>query len=347
MRGWIVAGVLAGAAGCQGNVVSLGNGGDGGSAGTESDGGGAIIASGLQDSAPQNLASDGTSLFWVTGSPGGVGTISRSSVLGGPITTVVPAETTTGSPESRFLAVDDTSVYYINFQGDLYASVKDGAYPSFLISDGPASGVTLLGSNAYWAEVQQVQVGGALAYAYRVKTRPKSAINTDPISTIATFQTPSCAPGGTIIGVTTTTVFLSGGLSGLTSFPLATGVLDGGTAAQVPGGTHCEELVSDADAVYCDDWSSITRVTSDGTVTPLASVVTQSIASVPHVATTMAIDDTYVYWLDRGSDGAIRRVPKLGGPPSTLAHDNPIAITVDATAVYWSDFAGNIMRLPK
>ena len=66
------------------------------------------------------------------------------------------------------------------------------------------------------------------------------------------------------------------------------------------------------------------------------------------VPTDLAVDDQYVYWVDDLPVGTIMRVPKTGGTPSVVAHDaSPVAIAVDANAVYWSDFGGNLWRLAK
>jgi hypothetical protein len=44
----------------------------------------------------------------------------------------------------------------------------------------------------------------------------------------------------------------------------------------------------------------------------------------------------------------IVRAPKTGGTSSVLAQDTaPVAVAVDANAIYWSDEAGNILRLAK
>jgi hypothetical protein len=58
--------------------------------------------------------------------------------------------------------------------------------------------------------------------------------------------------------------------------------------------------------------------------------------------------DTYVYWADGVMVGTIMRAPKAGGTATIVAHDaDPVAIAVDANAIYWSDEGGNIMRLAK
>ena len=62
----------------------------------------------------------------------------------------------------------------------------------------------------------------------------------------------------------------------------------------------------------------------------------------------LAFDDTYVYWADNATVGTIMRAPNTGGTATIIARDtNPVAIAGDALSVYWSDQAGNIMRLGK
>jgi hypothetical protein len=49
------------------------------------------------------------------------------------------------------------------------------------------------------------------------------------------------------------------------------------------------------------------------------------------------------------SRAGIMRAPKMGGAAaSIIARDTlPVAIAVDANAIYWSDEGGNIWRLAK
>ena len=143
------------------------------------------------------------------------------------------------------------------------------------------------------------------------------------------------------IGVTASTVFLSG--TGLSSFPLSGGVPDGAMPGGGLGVTQaCRVMVSNSDAVYCDD-GFIVRIASDGATTALGSVLSDGL-----VGNDIALDDTYVYWVDAVTVGTIMRAPKTGGSASIVARDTvPVAIAVDANAVYWSDQGGNIMRLAK
>ena len=61
----------------------------------------------------------------------------------------------------------------------------------------------------------------------------------------------------------------------------------------------------------------------------------------------LAVDDTHVYWADQRSEpddggpgrGMIRRMPKDGGAPETLAESDavPLELALDGTNVYWTD----------
>src|SRR5579872_6619328 len=97
-RGVVVIGVFA--AGCSARTIDAGGNGD---AGTPTAAGPTSIASQIQET-PNNLVSDGTSLFW-TSAAGTGGAVSSIPVGGGPITTVVPAPIPGG-----FLFVDDVNV---------------------------------------------------------------------------------------------------------------------------------------------------------------------------------------------------------------------------------------------
>jgi hypothetical protein len=84
-------------------------------------------------------------------------------------------------------------------------------------------------------------------------------------------------------------------------------------------------------------------VSSDGSATTLGTVIDQGLTGFG-----IAFDDTYVYWVDSTMVGTIMRAPKTGGTATVVARDTqPLAIAVDANAVYWSDQGGNIMRLAK
>jgi hypothetical protein len=114
------------------------------------------------------------------------------------------------------------------------------------------------------------------------------------------------------------------------------------------------DLAVDANNVY---WttvdptlaSDVMSSAKNGTGLPVV------LATGQHIASRMAIDDTYVYWLDEGLNppsvpGSIHRVPKAGGPVELLSScvTRPLGIAVDASYVYWTDYAlGTVARLVK
>jgi hypothetical protein len=316
--------------GCNGNVANLGGGqGDSGPGREVGDGGATNIASQVQET-PTNLVSDGTSLFWTSSFGSGSG-ISSMPVRGGPITTVV-------ATQAGLLAVDNVNVYFLEDAGGIYRAPKGGGGSPTLVSEAGAMirSVTVLATSAYWMESSGGFNGGTVT----VKSSP---LQGGAVSTIGEFTTFGLLPGAAI-GVTSTTVFVSGLAPQLSSFPISSGVPDGGVPAQVPGtALMCQQLVSNTDAVYCDTGSSINRVASDGTQTALGMAIDQGL-----FGAAVTFDDQYVYWVDTTTVGTIMRVPKTGGTPTVIAHDtSPVAIAVDANAVYWSDMGGSIMRLPK
>jgi hypothetical protein len=326
MRVWpclIVVGTLAG---CTGNTIDAGT-NDAGSVGPTVNEGPTIIASGIQ-TMPTTLAADGTSVFWIDG----LGGILSVPAEGGPVATVVP-----GMIENGFLAVDDANVYYGGPSGGLYRAPKGGGGAPSLVSEAGAAirGATVLGDRAYWVDGPATGVI-ELGTPVTVKSAPLLG---GAVSVVAQFNAGGSMGGGLSIGVTSSTVFLSG--TGLSSFPLSTGVPDGA----MPGGglgvtPACEVMVSDTDAVYCDN-GSIVRIASDGSTTALGPVLGL-------MGRDIALDDTSVYWVDAVTVGTIMRAPKTGGSARIIARDTvPVAIAVDANAVYWNDQGGNIMRLAK
>jgi hypothetical protein len=61
------------------------------------------------------------------------------------------------------------------------------------------------------------------------------------------------------------------------------------------------------------------------------------------------IDATNAYWTDNVSIGTVKSVPLGGGTATTFAtgQNGPLAIAVDATAVYWANTDGHIMKVTR
>lgn len=151
-----------------------------------------------------------------------------------------------------------------------------------------------------------------------------------------------------VLGVTASKVFLDFiGSPEEFSFAISSGIYDGGAPTMVPETQHCYSMYSESDAIYCYAVEGqISRIASDGETTMVAMEINGM--SGINTGGGLALDDRYAYWIDDGPVGTIMKAPKTGGTATRIARDtSPIAIAVDANAVYWSDLGGNIMRLPK
>jgi hypothetical protein len=338
IRAGLAVGVASVLVACGGSTANLGGTPGGSDGGTVLEGGGGdagptTIATEIQET-PTTLVSDGASLFWVSGmGPGGP--LSSMPVTGGAITTIVPGLLPGGSD----MAVDDVNVYYEGQSGGLYRAPKDGSGSPTLVTDAGAeiAAWTTLGTTVYWLERQEQESSNG--FILTVESAPLAG---GAPSLVATFST-DVGPGANQIGVDSATVFLSGFGTPLESFAIASGVADGGMPMQLSGGSvQCTNFLSDSDGAYCATASSVIAVADDGTTTtvgPLDTMYQQGL---------MAVDDTYVYWADGVTVGTIMRAPKAGGAATVIARDaDPVAIAVDANAIYWSDEGGNIMRLAK
>ncbi|MGH7435587.1 MAG: hypothetical protein ACRENE_07920 [Polyangiaceae bacterium] len=361
MKSWkslIVAGSLVG---CSSNVIDAGT-NDAGSK-TAVGGEAVVVASRLQI-APSHMVSDGTWLYWVM--PGDGASISpglfRMPVGGGAIVNL----TGNRAVGPWLLAVDDVSVYFVVGQGpvEIMAAPKETDGGSFSVARSLTTatsawgGATVLGDKMFWTEVSpSYAVTDGDGGPDHTVTAYVAPLRGGPPAILAHFSqnlNPAYFPSVNI-AVTTSTAFLgSPSSNGLESFPIAAGYFpaDGGMTQLIQFGflrmaPGCQIMLSDTNAVYCDTGTKIVSVASDGTLVVLGDVVGPTgVGSV--AGGTVAYDDTHVYWTNAIAPGTIMRAPKTGGPAVVLARDaEPLAIAADSKAVYWSDAAGNIMRLDK
>lgn len=335
MKAWWC--VLAmGATACNGPTIDAGS-NDAGATATgaaDADGGPQVIASEIQLT-PSAMASDGTSVFW--GSVLGLGgPIYGVPVTGGTVRTVV-----SGNHSGDFVAVDDTSVYFWASPGPgIDRANKDGSGngSALLSSDGGISYLlpTVQGSTLYWLEHSV-----SAPSTYFLRSMP---LQGGDIVSQAEFSAGISAFDS--LAVSTSTAFLNGFTidSSIRVLALGSGMVDVNSLPTIPGFNHlCTQMLASSDVMVCHaDTSELYGFTIAGSTVSTATLLA------PFALGPITMDDKYVYWVDDLPVGTIQRVPKAGGTIELLARDpNPVAIAVDANAVYWADQQGNIMRLAK
>jgi hypothetical protein len=93
----------------------------------------------------------------------------------------------------------------------------------------------------------------------------------------------------------------------------------------VSPGVACSTLLASGDSVYCAQ-TPLTLINAVGAVTQIASTTNN--------VTSMAVDDTNVYWVNSTGAGSVMSAPKQGGPNVTIAYDQyPTVVAVDANAM--------------
>jgi hypothetical protein len=331
--------VAAALAGCRAQVIDDGSTGstdthtDSGTNGATGSGGPVRVA--YTELIPKVLASDGTTLFWSSvGNP-----LESTPVMGGGSVTILDPD----SIGQGLLTFDDTNVYYIK-DGRVANMPKTGGTIAYN-TDATVEQATVLGSTLYWVETPSSGDNvGLLESAPLQGGTPTVIVQFDDFLLSA-------------LGVNATTAFLSLPEM-LLAVPLTGDAPEGGTMIPDTPASNCYGFISGTDTVYCMAQAvpmtgvplggSIIAIASDGSATTLAPV-----SGITLENGGIAIDDTFVYWVDNANDGplndgSIMRVPKSGGTVTTVVKATlPVAVAVDANAVYWSDQLGNIWRLAK
>jgi hypothetical protein len=258
------------------------------------DGGGlTVLAMGGE---PASLATDGVDVFFDAIFVGPGDPISKVSVLGGPVTTVVtpPSDGIGGA-----LATDGTNVYWGDFESQTVSSVSvDGGNPSTLASgqQGPAA-ITTDGANVYWVDysagtVMKEARGGTSATTIAANQFFPNAIATD--GQFVYFTTAShraTGDAGTAVLLSDGAV-MKLGIDGSDLTTLATGLA--GAAG----------IATDGKSVYWTAGGLVQRVAADGTgLTTIAS-------GVPRIGP-IATDGVNVYWISgmNTAGGAIHAAP--------------------------------------
>ncbi|MHB8417808.1 MAG: hypothetical protein ACYDCL_07015 [Myxococcales bacterium] len=226
--------------------------------------------------------------------------------------------TLAGASQAGDLAVDSTSVYWVNTgDGTVKKVGLSGGTPVTLASSqGSPWGIAVDSSSVYWTDlsggtVMKVGLSGGTPVALASSQSKPMGIAVDGTNVYWTNDGPQ-VDTGTVMEV-----------------PLA-----GGTPVALASGQNGPYGIAvDGSSVYWTNYSdgSVMKVGLSGG-TPVL------LASGPNGASGIAIDGTSVYW---ATQGALMKVALSGGTPVTLASVASPSnfIAVDGTSVYWGNIA--------
>lgn len=269
-------------------------------------------------------ALDDDAVYWSQGN-----TLLRRAKGGGDPSVV----TTTPSGPQR-LAVDGTHVYWTEpSTGSVGRAPKMGG-PAEIVAAGEAKpfGLALDADAVYWTTI----TGNAIRRRAKVGGSPKTltdlASNCTDLALDADAAYWSNAIGGGGMG----RIPKAGGAAA-TLFPV-----EGIPGSLAVDGASVYVWVADPSTA---SWpGQPRRVAKAGGATSVLAPFDK------HGDGRLTVDATHVYWCTSSAGNTLKKVPKEGGVPVSLASGNYQcgAIAVDATHVYWSDIGENrVLRSPK
>lgn len=292
------------------------------SAGTTTTGGSnggdpTIIITNLTD--PQDLALDGSNLYWSNG--GAAGSIQKAPLAGGTPTAIVP---TVANPHA--IAVEGSSIYWLagdSGSATLSKANLDGSGVTVLAQGQDPDQDTrlfVINGNAYWGDtdgVHMVPVAGG------------------NVTTVVTVTAGGPLLAADSSGLYYRSIDLSGG-----GWNINHANLDGTNAALVfNGGTSFQGLALAGSTLY---WVSQDSSTSTINSTPAAGGSTTPVATYSDDAQDIAADGSGIYFSDRsGGDNGVYKVS--GGSTTLVQGDTAIStesgnerlLRLDGSNLYW------------
>jgi hypothetical protein len=221
------------------------------------------------------------------------------------------------------IALDDTSVYWISYDG-LYSASKDGndVTPTHLAAFGGGaslvSGVAVDSNAVYWAESGTCEANAA-----------DGAIMSVPLGggTPTTLASQQACPAG--LSIDTNAVYWA-----TSAAILSTPKMGGAVTTIATGAMNPLSLTVDAANVYWTDFMGTVQFAdkATGAITTLSDNL-----GFPRG---IAVDSSFAYYAGyNGPDGIVAKSPLAGGAPTTLATDynDPSWVAADSVHVYWTD----------
>lgn len=324
---------------------------------------GLLLASGLLVLGCGRSGLDDLDLGGPTPPSGGVHTSSCTpgSTNGTPVTLA------SDGSQVMALAVDPTSVYWLDAQGNVMKVSKCGGTATTLASAGTAygssgggTGLTIDSENAYWVD----DPGDVLAVPLAGGTPTTLASNVPNASGITVqgsdlyWVTPSLVEAMPIQGGARSTLAMNSPYSpwtyafwpnvpaaddtsiywiagdGVCSVPRAGGAV----VTLATGRAGAGLAIDDANVYWCATGDASTPVLR----TPKTGGPSVTLATDQLGATAFAVDAQNVYWAIGGlPEGSVMRVPIAGGTPVTLASGSEVdPVVLDDTSVYWAEYDG-------
>lgn len=262
---------------CDGSIMSLANDGTNPSS----------IAAGQSRSA--TLAADATRLYWIVYTTDTTADIRSMDKTGGAVTALATNESSPDTTPGR-LIVDDTNVYWTSTAGDLRSVSKQGGQPITFTSNERLSTPAIDDSYVYWSE------GGALERQSKVDASVDTVVQD---ASNNTFTSDLLASHGRLyyrvvygVGEGSFGLWSVDATPNAQPAPLPIEAHDVGRAPMVLFG----------DRLYWVQGGDIVSMRVDGSETHAEASLSEG-----EIATSIAVDASYVYWTDTRSAGAVMR----------------------------------------
>jgi hypothetical protein len=256
-----------------------------------------------------------------------------------------PGNNAGGCQDTLGIAVDDANYYFTCFMGMQVYPCPNAGCGGPLPSPPYPTGVTVDSVGIYWLIQQGAPPMATGMHTGQVMSAPKDGGMPMPLRMNQNFPSSIAVESGKLYWTE-----MAGGL--VSSCTVAMGCSD---YAQILGGQkNPDQIAVDASYFFVTD-NGMNATSGDGSVVraKLDGTMATTLAGARVFPRGIAVDATYVYWVDFGvaaADGTVNRVPIAGGAVEPLAtgQGQPIGIAVDDTAIYWTNNGtGQIVRLAK